>query len=256
LLQAGPNSGTTPSPSLLQWGSKAGENDGDSTNPGFITDVFARVGGSNDETTAEVSAQVMVVVLDGNVVIDNAWYYRADHGVNGDIDAGKNPSWSGLHVYGKNCIVYGLNVDNTQKNQVEWYGEGGGVWGFNSMMPVDAAASWGGRKYATYMVDSAVKAHTANGVGATSKFRDAVVEAASAFTVPDTAGVSLTNAYTLFLGGIGEQDISIGNVVNSSGGSVGPNGLKGGKSAEYVCHYSNSQSSGPSVTPVEEFFLQ
>jgi len=76
LLQAGPGNA---SPSLLQWGHSTGLNvDGDATNPGFLQDVFARVGGTNDQSTAQVSTIAMVVIYSGNVVIDNAWYWRAD----------------------------------------------------------------------------------------------------------------------------------------------------------------------------------
>lgn len=45
LAQAGPKH----SPTLLQWGSAVGvKHAGDATNPGVISDVFARVGGPDD----------------------------------------------------------------------------------------------------------------------------------------------------------------------------------------------------------------
>jgi len=71
---------------------------GNATNPGSISDVFARVGGTNP--TGDASADKMVVVNSGNVVIDNVWLWRADHDTSGPVYSGRNPSTTALEVNG------------------------------------------------------------------------------------------------------------------------------------------------------------
>ena len=61
LLQAG----ATSSPTLLKWGSKKAA--GDASNPGVMSDIFARVGGPDSFETA---AETMVSVQRGNVIGD------------------------------------------------------------------------------------------------------------------------------------------------------------------------------------------
>lgn len=159
LLQAGVPvyPAVNPSPSLLQWGHNSGMGvDGDWTNPGFLHDVYARVGGYNDESTAQVSTTAMLVIFGGNVVIDNAWLWRADHSASGPIMNKMNSVDSGLHVFGKNVTAYGLSVENTLKNQVEWAGENGNVWFYQSTFPYDADATWAVNNYVSYSVKANV----------------------------------------------------------------------------------------------------
>eukprot|EP00957_Ditylum_brightwellii_P148298 11290921-Ditylum_brightwellii.AAC.1 len=64
--------------SLLEWGNPNINDDrGSSTNPGVLTDIFARVGGSNPDRT--VSTDVIMRIHSSNVVGDNLWLWRADH---------------------------------------------------------------------------------------------------------------------------------------------------------------------------------
>jgi hypothetical protein len=75
LLQAGPQN----SDALLRWGQKGYA--GNSANPGAMSDVYARVGGTN--VSGNMRATNMVEINSGNTVIDNTWLWRADHGVGG-----------------------------------------------------------------------------------------------------------------------------------------------------------------------------
>jgi hypothetical protein len=50
---------------------------GNPENPCVLTDIFARVGGSNLDRT--VSTDIMICIHSGNVVGDNLWLWRADH---------------------------------------------------------------------------------------------------------------------------------------------------------------------------------
>ena len=49
---------------------------GDPANPTVLSDVFARVGGSD---FGDAAAHTMVRLHTGNVVGDNLWLWRADH---------------------------------------------------------------------------------------------------------------------------------------------------------------------------------
>lgn len=69
LLQAGPK----PTPTLLQWGT--GKHAGVAANPGFIQDVFARVGGPD---SFPVQSDIMFLIKNGYVIGDNMWLWRAD----------------------------------------------------------------------------------------------------------------------------------------------------------------------------------
>jgi len=79
LLQAG-NKKTS---SLLQWGDS--KNDGSASNPGVASDVFARVGGRNNAYHDQVTVDNMLMINSGNVIIDNTWLWRADHGISGQV---------------------------------------------------------------------------------------------------------------------------------------------------------------------------
>lgn len=62
---------------LLQWGDAGIFDPGDETNPGALSDIFARVGGETFDR--QVSTDVMVIIHSGHVYGDNLWLWRADH---------------------------------------------------------------------------------------------------------------------------------------------------------------------------------
>ncbi len=49
-----------------------------------MSDVFARVGGTNGNN-GNLTAWNMIEVDNGNVVIDDTWLWRADHGTDGQV---------------------------------------------------------------------------------------------------------------------------------------------------------------------------
>jgi hypothetical protein len=88
LLQAGPENSDT----LLKWGDES-KYAGSSENPGVMQDVFARAGGPD---TSEVMTTFMVKINSGNVIVDDTWLWRADHGQGGLVSDSANPVATGL----------------------------------------------------------------------------------------------------------------------------------------------------------------
>eukprot|EP00928_Gymnodinium_smaydae_P036429 TRINITY_DN25467_c0_g3_i1.p1 TRINITY_DN25467_c0_g3~~TRINITY_DN25467_c0_g3_i1.p1 ORF type:complete len:539 (-),score=88.75 TRINITY_DN25467_c0_g3_i1:378-1994(-) len=147
LLQAG----TMASPALLQWGST-----GDA-GPGFLHDIFARVGGPDKE---QVCADKLVHILSDNVIGDNFWLWRADHTINGEVKNMINPVKKALVVDGNDVKMYGLACEHTLEDLTVWNGNGGQTFFYQSELPYDVdQASFGSKGYAGYLVAPNVTSH-------------------------------------------------------------------------------------------------
>jgi len=72
----------------------------------------------------------MVEINSGNVIIDNAWLWRADHDIKGLTYFGENYVENGLRVYGTNVTTYGVAAEHSFGDQVLWNGEHGEAWFF------------------------------------------------------------------------------------------------------------------------------
>ncbi len=214
LFDAGPKT----SPALL----KVGKKDGHESNPAdptTLSDVFFRIGGA----TAG-SATVSLVVHSDDVILDDIWAWRADHGTGVGWTA--NTADTGLIVNGDNVTAYGLFVEHYQKFEVIWKGNGGTTIFFQNEMPYDppSQAAWmqapGVDGYAAFKVARNVTSFKGYGMGSYSFFNQGInIYAANAFEVPATlpAG-SLNDLLTIFLDathGMG----GILNVINNTGGS-------------------------------------
>lgn len=112
LLQAG----ETNTPSLLKWGT--GTYASSESNPGVMSDVFARVGGPDSQWDHQARADVMVQLNSDHVIIDNTWLWRADHDVTGQVKNGNNPVKSGVEVNGNSVTAYALAAEHTLGNLV------------------------------------------------------------------------------------------------------------------------------------------
>jgi len=55
----------------------------------------------------------MVTINSGNVIIDNAWLWRADHDVAGITHYGNNYVENGLRVEGTNVTTYGVAAEHS-----------------------------------------------------------------------------------------------------------------------------------------------
>jgi hypothetical protein len=208
------DAGPVNSPVLLQVGTPHAHKS-DPTNPTSLQDVFFRIGGATPG-----KATTSLVVNSDDVLLDNIWAWRADHG-NG-MGWTSNTADTGVIVNGDNVTAYGLFVEHYQKYQLIWNGENGKTIFFQNEMPYDPPdqAAWthdGVNGYAAYKVADSVKTHEAWGMGSYSFFNvSPSIHAARGFEVPDTFGVKLHDILTVFLNGFGGID----HVVNHTGAAV------------------------------------
>ena len=208
------DAGTVNSSVLLQVGAPNAHKS-DPADPTSLHDVFFRIGGA---TLGK--ATTSLVVNSNDVLLDDIWAWRADHGVGVGWTA--NTADTGVVVNGDDVTAYGLFVEHYQKYNVIWNGEDGRTIFFQNEMPYDPPnqAAWthdGVLGYAAYKVADAVATHEAWGLGSYSFFNaGAPIHAARAFEVPITSGVMLHDILTVFLNGSGGID----HVINDTGAAV------------------------------------
>mmetsp|Transcript_50448 Transcript_50448/g.58301 ORF Transcript_50448/g.58301 Transcript_50448/m.58301 type:complete len:658 (-) Transcript_50448:27-2000(-) len=212
--------------SLLDFGEpeKNGTKDvGDSNNPGLISDIFTRVGGSNPDRS--VTTDVMIRVFSGNVCGDNLWLWRADHVKLAPDEKPNSPPLdyhqvrifekndgkivyvnecmvdNAIIVYGDNVSMYGLFCEHTVKDQMIWKGEHGSVTFFQCELPYDVMEY----PYAGYYVHEDVDHHSGAGFGVYTNFTCANVMAPHGLKFPDKENILIQNPMTRFLNGMGGQ---------------------------------------------------
>ena len=223
LLQAGSIKSTT----LLAVGSMSAMLKGgvryNASNPSILYDIFARVGGTNDPSEFQVSTTSMIDVYNDNVIIDDSWFWRADHDITGNVYNGNNPVSSGLRVYGNGVIAYGLAVEHTLGDLVLWTGNNGKTYFFQSEYPYDVTQSnYGDIGYVAFRVNGS--SFEGYGIGAYCYFRDHVVTVANGMVTPSDA--KMVDPLTVFLNGNGQ----ITHVWNNKGDTVAAIGKQA-----YIC---------------------
>jgi hypothetical protein len=212
------DAGPVNSPVLLQVGTPHAHKS-DPNDATALQDVFFRIGGA-----AVGKATVSLEVNSDNVILDDIWAWRADHG-NG-VGWTVNTADTGLVVNGDDVTAYGLFVEHYQKYEVIWNGDRGRVVFFQNEMPYDppSQAAWmeapGVDGWAAFKIADSVTQFSGYGMGSYSFFNQGIdIFAAHAFEVPDTLPPgSLNDLLTIFL------DPSVGkggilHVVNNTGGS-------------------------------------
>jgi hypothetical protein len=213
LFDAGPVS----SPVLLRVGTPHAHKS-DPGDPTSIQDVFFRIGGATPG-----KATTSLVVNSDDVLLDDIWAWRADHG-NG-VGWTANTADTGVIVNGDDVTAYGLFVEHYQKYEVIWNGQNGRVVFFQNEMPYDppSQAAWmeapGIDGWAAFKVADGVKSFSGYGMGSYSFFNQGVdIFAAHAFEVPeDLPPGSLHDLLTIFLDAVHGKG-GILNVVNDTGG--------------------------------------
>jgi hypothetical protein len=198
---------------LLQAGDMGSTAD-HSKNPTVLYDVHCRIGGNIDGT-----ASVCFTINSNNLIIDNTWLWRADHGAGAGWN--DNKSDSGLVVNGTGVTVYGLFAEHFQKYQTLWNGDGGSVYFYQSELPYDPPnqGAWmeapGTNGYPSYKVADTVTTHQATGIGIYSFFQNGSVYDANAIETPTAAGVVMHHMMTYSSGTGG-----INHIINGKFGAA------------------------------------
>jgi hypothetical protein len=219
------DAGPANSPTLLQIGTQhasngaARENNGWSNpaDPTGLQDVFFRIGGPHVG-----KATLSLEVNSDNVILDDIWAWRADHG-NG-VGWTANTADTGVVVNGDNVTATGLFVEHYQKFQVIWNGDNGTDIFFQSEMPYDvpSQAAWMSSPttdgYAAVLVSPTAQHFTGYGMGTYSFFNQGLdIFAAHAYEVPNPANVQMHDLLTIFLDAKNGKG-GILNVINDTGG--------------------------------------
>lgn len=243
--------GDVESPVLLQ----VGLNDGGTTrnsdpgNPTTLHDVYFRIGGPHIG-----KADTTLVINSDNVLIDHAWVWRADHGIeefdrsNGFL--GDNERWitnigrTGVVVNGNDVTALGLFVEHYQEHNVIWNGEGGRVYFFQNELPYDppSQADWttpdGTLGWSAYKVNDSVTTHElwAGGVYCYNR-NDPTIVTENGFEVPETPGVKLRNIMTKNLSGPGIINAVVNGVGETVNGEFSPDDPDSYEDPSYVTEY-------------------
>jgi hypothetical protein len=212
------DAGAVNSSVLLQVGSGHARSDNEVSDPSTLSDVFFRIGGAQAG-----KATTSLIVNSNNVILDDIWAWRADHG-NG-VGWTQNTADTGVVVNGDHVTAYGLFVEHYQRDETIWNGDDGTDVFFQNEMPYDppSQAAWmeapGVDGYPALKVAGSVSSFHGYGMGSYSFFNQGVnIVAAHAFEVPTTLPPgSLHDLLTIFLSTAGSGGIL--NVVNDTGGS-------------------------------------
>jgi hypothetical protein len=201
-------------------------------NPTALIDVFGRAGGKLSHwqeggVANYVHVDTMFDIQGSFVVLDNVWLWRADHSVDGSV-WGKNAPWSqqynysgvGIKISGDYVVAYGLFSEHHLDDCVQWTGDYGETFFFQSELAYDATSTDLNSK-AGYRVGPNVKNHKAHGLGVYSYFNDAPYpNVASAIVAPTQEGIVFENMTTVALPGDECHGGVIQHVINNQGASV------------------------------------
>jgi hypothetical protein len=203
--------------------------------PSLLADVYFRVGGIASDGPCKTKTCI-VVDLD-NVVGDNLWVWRADHGDNVGWDM--NTCENGIIINGSGVKMYALMVEHFNGYQTMWNGNDGTCIMYQSEVPYDVPdrGQWinpDGKRfgYASFKVAEDVSSFSAAGLGIYLYNRDNTIPMYCAMEVPDVEGVHVHNAITAYLNGFP----GLKCVINEAGDSL----LSAGQTAK-VLDYENGQ---------------
>jgi len=208
-----------PSETLVQVGETKSKKS-HQANPSFLYDVFFRVGGPQ-----EGSSSNCLLINSNNVIVDHAWFWRADHG-NG-IGWDKSKCANGLIVNGDNVTIYGLFNEHFQEYQTIWNGDKGRVYFYQSEMAYDVPSleAWkhnGINGYASYKVGNNVKTHQVWGIGIYSFFNIPMI-IDQAIETPATVEKGFYHKVLKMLGWNNPTETVVKSVINGKGGGIDTN---------------------------------
>ncbi|HKC18063.1 MAG TPA: hypothetical protein VKE27_00390, partial [Candidatus Dormibacteraeota bacterium] len=219
IIDAGPVN----SPVLMSLGNAQSGGSG-ASDPDLVSDVFFRIGGA--ETTPTSATVSLIDNADGSI-IDDLWGWRADHNLQGTAGWTYNRGDTGVVVTGDNVTAYGLFVEHYQKSEVVWSGQNGTDIFFQNELPYDppSQTEWevspSQLGYPAFLVTPNVTSFHSYGMGSYVVFISTPAAAGAnslfdtePFQVPTTAGVVLTNTFTVWIAGNGGDQ----SIVDGVGG--------------------------------------
>ncbi len=210
------DAGPVNSPVLLQIGKTPGNNhNSDANDPTGVQDVFFRIGGAHVG-----KATVSLEVNSDNVVLDDIWAWRADHGEG--VGWTSNTADTGVLVNGDNVVATGLFVEHFQRREVVWNGNGGKTIFFQNELPYDVPSqdAWNVSSdqlgYPAFTVSPDVQTFNGYGMGSYVVFiqTDATIVDDMAFQSPTRPGVRFNDLLAIYIGGSGGYN----SVINGVGG--------------------------------------
>jgi hypothetical protein len=209
--------GPVNSPILLQVGGQPGLGLADPADPTLVQDVFFRIGGATPG-----QATTSLVVNSSQVILDDIWAWRADHGKG--VGWTGNVGDTGVVVNGDHVTGYGLFVEHYQKYEVIWNGKNGTDIFFQNEMPYDPPrqAAWMADQrtdgYPAFLITHQAAGFHGYGMGSYSFFNQGVrILATTAFETANPPGSELRDLFTIFLSTAGSGGID--HVVNGTGRS-------------------------------------
>jgi hypothetical protein len=135
-----------------------------------------------------------------------------------------------LIVNGDNVVAYGLKAEHTLGDLVQWNGEFGMTFMYQSELPYDVDADYGEKGFAGYRVHEDVKNHTGYGIGVYSFFRDHDVSTPSGIVTPSGDGIHFTNSFSVYLWG--QEHSEIVHIINDQGETT-----KRDVQVKWLCEY-------------------
>ncbi len=231
LFDAGP----VQSPTLLQVATNT-SSVSHANDPTFLYDISMRVGGPEPGSTLscmEINAN--------DVVGDNLWLWRADHG--SGVGWTLNTCNNGLIVNGDRVTMYGLFVEHHEQYQTLWNGNWGRCYFYQSEFPYDppSQAAWshdGVQGYASYKVADTVTSHQAYGLGIYAVFIDCVnISCFNAIETPTNAPqVNMHDMINVYIAGNVSDGgtSSLYHIINGTGATLSGPGFGGTATANYI----------------------
>ncbi len=212
------DAGPVESPMLLDMAGSRKPGGVDPERPSAVQDVYFRVGGAH-----EGKVRTAFEVDTSNVVLDNIWSWRADHGTG--VGWTQNTAATGLKVGGADVVAYGLFVEHYQGDEIVWNGANGKIFMLQNEMPYDppSQAAWKTGKHflghAALVVRPGGTGFRGYGLGSYSFFNQGVdIHATQAFTLAPAIDAHVHDVLTVFLDPVNGSG-GIDSVVNGTGGS-------------------------------------
>ena len=218
-----------------------------SSNPIILQDLFVRIGGVHQGVASTHQA---VLVNSNNVIGDDFWLWRADHG--DGVGWNLNTAENGLVVNGNNVIMYGLMVEHFQEYDILWRGENGRTYFLQNEKCYDPQnqddwKSHSGTElgFSAYKVCNTVKNHYAVGLGSYDVFINtggASIFMDNAFEVPDTEGVRIENACIVEIANATGPYVGFNHICNGIGPGICTGEGGKGFARQMLISYNNTKA--------------